>query len=113
MISIQNKLRHVRETLLTVSEKVYHYRRPKDIKTGYIVWAEDSEDGSLSADNWRAEQQIHGTIDYFTLIEFDETVDAIQEALDNSDDLIGWNLAAVSYEDETNLIHYEWDFWVA
>lgn len=111
MMSMQNKLKTVRDALLTVTDKCYHYRRSGSIKTGYIVWAEDSEDGSFDGDNRKGEQQIHGTIDYFTLIEFDPVVDAVQNALNAAG--IGFRVNSVQYEDDTNLIHYEWDFWVA
>ena len=111
MMSIQNKLRAVRDALVGVTDKCYHYRRPPAApKSNYIIWAEDSEDGSFDGDNRKQEQQIHGTVDYFTLKEFDPMVDAIQEAL-----LIpcaGYRLNSVQYEDDTNLIHYEWEFWV-
>ena len=39
------------------------------------------------------------------------TVDGIQEALWSAG--IGFRLNSVQYEDDTNLIHYEWEFWVA
>ena len=111
MMSMQNKLKTFRYALLTVTDKCYHYRRSGNIKTGYIVWAEDSEDGSFDGDNRKGEQQIHGTIDYFTLKEFDPVVDAVQNALNAAG--IGFRVNSVQYEDDTNLIHYEWDFWVA
>ena len=104
-------LRGVKTALLTVTDKVYHYRRPPDLKEKYIVWAEDSEAESMDAENRKAEQQIHGTIDYFTRTEFDANVDRIQEALNAAG--IGYRINSVQYEDETNLIHYEWEFWAA
>lgn len=116
MKSLQDKLRTVLNALLAVRNgqgeevPVYHYRRTNSTKTGYIVWAEDSEADDFYGDNRKAEQQIHGTIDYFTLIEFDETIDSVQEALTFR--CIGFRLESVQYEDETNLIHYEWEFWV-
>ena len=36
-------------------------------------------------------------------------MDLIQEALNTSEG-VGWVLSSVQYEDETNLIHYEWTF---
>lgn len=112
MKSIQNNLLAVRDALVGVTDACYHYRRPPSAeKNKYIIWAEDSEDGSFDGDNRKQEQQIHGTVDYFTLTEFDETVDGIQEALWAAG--IGFRLNSVQYEDDTNLIHYEWEFWVA
>ena len=61
-------------------------------------------------DNRKQEQQVHGTIDCYTKIEFDPLLDEIQDALNAAG--IGWSLLTVQYEDETNLIHYEWEFYV-
>lgn len=104
-------LRGVKTALLTVTDEVYHYRRPPDPKAAYIVWAEDREEDSFSAGNRTEEQQIHGTVDYYTLHEFDANVDLIQTAFYNAG--IGFRINSVQYEDETNLIHYEWEFWAA
>lgn len=109
-MSIQTKLRTVRDALVGVTDACYHYRRPPAApKSNYIIWAEDSEDGSFDTNNRKQEQQIHGTVDYYTLTEFDPVVDAIQEAFVSAG--IGFRINSVQYEDDTNLIHYEWDFW--
>lgn len=116
MKSLQDKLRGVLNALLAVRNgegeeiPVYHYRRTESPKNGYIVWAEDREGEDFFGDNRKAEQQIHGTIDFFTLKEFDETVDSIQESLVFRG--IGFRLNSVQFEDDTNLIHYEFEFWV-
>ena len=106
---MQDKLKIIPEILLTVTDKVYHYEA-MHVSDKYIVWAEDSEGSSLEADNYKAEQSIQGTIDYFTKEEFDENVDKIQEALTVS--CISFYLNSVQYESAddsgSNLIHYEW-----
>ena len=109
MKSLNDILRDVQAALLTVTNACYHYRRPPKPVESYIVWAEDSEAESMDAENRKAEQQIHGTIDYFTRTEFDAKVDQIQEALNAAG--IGFRINSVQYEDTTNLIHYEWEFW--
>lgn len=111
MMQLSQKLKLVRNALTAVSTKVSHYKRPPNVD-GWIIWQEDSESGSFKAGNHLAEQQIHGTVDYYTKTEYDQTCDDIQTALDASS-RIGWMLSSVQYEDETGLIHYEWDFWVA
>lgn len=110
MKSLQSKLIVVRDALVSVTNKTYHYRRPSSVQKSFIVWAEDSEDSSFNADNRKAEQQIHGTIDYFTLEEFDPLVDSVQNALAAVP--APFRLNSVTYEDDTKLIHYEWEFWV-
>ena len=50
-------------------------------------------------------------IDCFTQKEYDPVLDEIQDALNEAE--IGWRLSSVQYEDETNLIHSEWEFNIA
>lgn len=90
---------------------VCHYWRPR-LKAPFCIWAEDGEGSSLHSNNKKSEQVITGTIDFFTLTEFDPFIDSIQEALNEAED-VAWTLNSVQYEDETNLIHYEWSFEVA
>lgn len=111
---MQDKIKIIPEILLEITENVGHY----DVihKTDkYIVWAEDSEGSSLEADNYKAEQSIQGTIDYFTKQEYDENVDKIQAALVAN--RISFYLNSVQYEspDEgyAGYIHYEWVWEVA
>lgn len=98
------------ENLLSVSDKVYHYRRPPNCAPPFIVWAEDAEDGSFHANNRKDEQRVHGTVDLFTQTEFDPLADWIQDTLYNLDGC-GWTLQAVQFEEETNLIHLTWQWW--
>lgn len=108
MKSLQSKLKSLRDTLNTVSASVYHYKKPKTVKAPWIVWQEDGEAQSFNGENHKAEQQVHGTIDCYTLEEYDDLLDEVQEALNGAE--VGWSLLSVQYEDETNLIHYEWEF---
>lgn len=111
MMSLTEKLKYISLALTAVNKNVFHYRRPSNFD-GAIIWQEDSEDGSVHFDNHLAEQVIHGTIDYFTKKEFDSVIDDIQTVLDRSSH-IGFDLNSIQYEDETGLIHYEWNFWVS
>ena len=108
MTSLQNRLKAFGEKLAGVTgTKTYHYHAPNRPKAPYTVWAEDGEgDGSFSADTTKAEQNIHIYVDYFTLTEFDQVVDDIQNLLCESSE---WRLTDVMHEDETNLIHYAWE----
>lgn len=102
-----SSLEAVKTALLTVTEKVYHYKAPAN-STRYIVWAEDSEISSLETDNYKGYQTIEGTIDLFTKDQADAWTEAVPEALNAA--RIGWSLNSVQYEDETRFIHYEWLF---
>lgn len=109
MTSLQTKLAEIKETLTGACESCYHYWRAK-ADPPYLIWAEDGEATSFHGDNHKQEQQIHGTADYFTKTEFDQTIDGIQDALNGV--MAGWRLNSVQYEDDTGLIHYEWEWWV-
>lgn len=108
MKSMQAVLKDLYEPFLTLSCTVSHYRRTA--KPPFLVWYETGEDNSFGTDNHKAEQQLTGLIDYFTKSEFDETADDIQTILNSQP--VGWTLESVLYEDETNLIHYQWRWWV-
>ena len=95
---------------LAVTDQVSHAEHMKADR--YFVWQEDGEASSFHSDDHKLEQQIHGTIDCYTLQEYDPLLDEIQDALDKAD-LVGWSLLSVQYEDETKLIHYEWEFYIA
>lgn len=108
MMSVVDKLKKIRDAMNGVSDKVYHYKRPKDVKPAWIVWQEDGSSTDMWANNRMSEQQLHGTVDLYTLQEYDPLIDEIQEALNGV--MGGWSLQMVDYEDETNLIHYEWEW---
>lgn len=108
-MTLQNKLQQIGQTLAGVTQKTYHYFRPvKDAPC--LIWYETGEDNSFNADNHKAEQRITGTVDCFTKTEFDPLLDEVQTALDSLG--LTWSLDSVQYEDETNLIHYSWNWGV-
>ena len=113
MTTITDKLLRIRDILTPVTTNVYHYWRT-NVRPPYLIWMEDAEEDSFSADNVKQDQQLHGTIDYFTKTEFDSTIDAIQAALNQITGYShkGWRLSSVQYEEDTGLIHYSWDWWV-
>ena len=109
MTSLQNRLKAFKSELTGICKNVYHYQRPARTKPPFLIWAEDGEgDTVANADNRKVEQTIHGYIDYFTLTEFDSAVDDVQEVLDAHGS--EWRLNDVQKEEETNLIHYAWEF---
>lgn len=103
-MTLTEKLRSIGEGFSGLGIPSTHYWHPvKDAPL--LIWAED---GSVSfhSDNKMAEQSITGSCDYFTKVEFDPNIDSIQFFLDSN--ASSWNLESVQYEEETNLIHYEW-----
>lgn len=108
MTSLKDLLEKLYKPFLELDCDVTHFRRLS--KFPYVVWAEDGEENSFSADNIKQEQRITGMVDLFTRTEFDSLIDDIQEIL--NEEQIGWVLSSVQYEEETNLIHYQWRWWV-
>ena len=106
MKSLKSILAPLKEALLTVTDKVYHYEGLKD-EDRYIVWAEDA-DNSVNGDNKIIGQAIQGTVDYFTSLEYDENVDKIQNAMNDAG--IAFYLSTQLYDDETKKMQYQWVF---
>lgn len=109
-MSFQHKLQKVADALTSINGlKVYHYWR-FGVDAPYCIWQEDSDYG-FQVDNHKVEQGVGGTVDYFTLTEYDGNIDSIQNALNGVENL-SWNLNSVQFEEDTNLIHYEWRWWL-
>lgn len=100
-------LSDIKNALLTVIPDVFHYYA-KNKPDKYIVWSEDGQSDELVADDHVEEQEIQGTIDYFTKTEYDPNFGKIQQALNDIE--ITWRLNSIQYEEETGFIHYEWIF---
>ena len=99
------RLQIIKNALTTVTDQVFHYEKMGDSER-YIVWVEDSEVGSLEADNYKMEQSIQGTVYLFSKKANDPWIEEIQEALKKV--RISFYLNSVQYEEETGYIHHEW-----
>ena len=95
----------LKTALLAVVDNVYRYRAPANAPVPYAVWAEDSR-FDFESDGEHTEVAWQGTIDYFTREENDETVEDIEDALAELDS--PWKLNSVQFEEQTNVIHFEW-----
>ena len=102
-----SSLNDVKTALTGISDNVYHYEA-LNAEAPYIVWAEDNEYNSYSADNRKDGQTIEGTIDLYTKAENDPLMKAIPRALRNAG--IVWEYSSTQYEEDTELIHVEWIF---
>jgi hypothetical protein len=114
MLSLVKRLKTIGETFGLIGTtdpehpaSVHHYEKPANTRAPYLVWAEGGEPAGFSGDSKKGEQAIGGTLDLYTLAEFDPLIDEAQDALA---ELFGssWALDDVLYEDETKLIHYAW-----
>lgn len=109
MKSIQSLLSQINTELNNiVGLELYHYEKAQDFELPYAVWAETGEGGAEYANNRKVEQTIEGVLDFYTHTEFDSLIDSIQDRLDTSTS--AWSLSSVLYEEETQLIHYHWDW---
>lgn len=113
-MSLQQKLERIGTALAVALPNVYHYYRPQ-MQVPYCVWAEDGESGAHDANNRKQEQAVGGYVDYYTRTEYDPALDTIQGILRDLQGQLafGWALSSVDFEDETNLIHYQWTWEVA
>ena len=100
-------LQAIKDALLTVTSKVYHFAPTQTVTGNYIVWAEDGQAASVCADGEMVEQAIQGTIDYYTKTEYDPNVAKIQKAITG---ICPWRLNSIQREETTGYIHYEWVF---
>ena len=92
--------------LLGLSQKTFHYAAPPNTEPAYIVWQEDGMN-DLLAGNKHIEKGFTGTVDLYTLEDGDPLMEAIPEALNRAEG-VAWYLNSVQYEEDTELIHYEW-----
>ena len=86
---------------------VYHYLKPAALDSPYAVWKEESDSG-FNSDNVKSERALNGIIDFYTQTECDTKLDDIEKALDSMG--ATWTLTSVQFEDDTDLIHYSWDW---
>lgn len=107
---MQSGLESVKEALMDVSNRVYHYEA-FEVADDYFVWSEDIEGNSLQGDNKKIYKVVQGTIDYFTKTENSSKIGEVEESLNSRE--ISYRLNSVQYEDETGYIHYEWVFEVS
>jgi len=90
-------------------DHVYHYLKPENIDAPYAIWQETNE-ASFYSNNKKSERALEGILDYFTLDENDSFLDTLEAAMDKMG--ASWSLSAVQYEEQTNLIHFSWDWQV-
>lgn len=91
---------------------VYHYIKPSSVQAPYAVWQEEN-DNSFYSDNGKSERSLDGILDYYTPLSngIDSGLDVLEQAMINMG--ATWQLTAVQFESDTNLIHYSWDWSVS
>ena len=85
----------------------FHYHKPEEHEGDYAIWKEDSEE-DFNSDNRKSERAIEGMLDFYTLDDFNPKVDELETVMESFG--ASWRLASSEYEEQTNLIHYSWDW---
>lgn len=88
---------------------VYHYHKPAEKEAPYAIWKEEN-DTSFSSDNQKSERGLQGILDYYTLDDLDPALDKLEKAMIEMG--ASWMLTSSQFEEDTNLIHYSWDWTV-
>lgn len=91
--------------LLEVTPNSYHQEAWQQ-SDEYIVWAEDSENGAVYADNRKQMQILDVTIDVYTKEEYPKIVERLQQAFNDNE--IPYKLLSIQYEKDTKYTHYEY-----
>lgn len=101
------RLRIVKNALISVTEKLYHYEAPNDITDDYIVYSENGEGSSVSGDNYKLEQSISCNIYLYSKNEHCPLFDEIQKSL--RENRISFVFIDAEYDSETELICWTWE----
>lgn len=112
MKSMNDLLAPVKEALLSVSNNVGLFEAI-DATESHIIYAPDSEGGSLNLNNLKDQQVVQGTIDLYAVPSEQSLMDDIQNALTAA--AISYELSSMQYEysESSKFIHYEWIFEVS
>ena len=95
----------VRDALLSVVERVYHYHEQSGEKLPYAIYGETAAPVVVSGDDTPAIVSVRGEIYYYTNTEFDTAVDEICDAL--TDAGVSWTIDAIGYTAEDRRIMYQ------
>lgn len=96
------------QLLTAITQNTYHYSAPPNTHPPYIVWQEFSQSDTMDADGEQVEYAISGTIDVYSTDEKEPIIKEIRKSLDGTD--IAFYLKSVQYEQDTGLIHTEYEF---
>ena len=96
------------QMLTDITQNTHHYAAPPNTQPPYIVWQEFDQDEIMDADGEQDVYSVSGTIDIFSLAEKEPLVKQVRESLNGSE--VGFYLKSVQYEEDTGLIHWEFEF---
>ena len=103
------KATDLRDALLDVTEKVYHYRAPtRQAGQRYIVWGETGGHIALAADDAPQALTLTGELILYTQTEYDPTVNDLIAALNElaADDEFAWQIGGMGYDETGQFYQY-------
>lgn len=95
------------EALAALCPETHHFYAPPNTMPPYLVWAEDGGN-DLGANNQHVERAVTGSLNLFTRDEADPLIRGVRSLMDRLP--VAYSLISVSWEEETGLIHYSWDW---
>lgn len=98
------KLTDLRDALVGVVPKTYHFIAPQQVSPPYIVWGETAVTPAVEADDMPSELRISGEVWYYTEEEYDANLDEICLALSDAD--VSWKITTVGRDTRTGDIVY-------
>lgn len=98
-------LNGLRAALAALTDRCYHFTARPNTAPPYLVWSEDG-DNDLSSDDVHACRAYQCSIDLYTRAENDPLMAKVPQALETLG--ASYYLNSVQFEEETELIHYEW-----
>lgn len=93
--------------LKTLTDKLYHHTAPPNAVPPYIVYGEQGQGEILSADDQQDGYSMTVTVDIFSKKGKEPLFKQVYDTL--NDNYISFYLKSVQYEEDTGLIHYEYE----
>lgn len=103
------KATDLRDALLDVTEKVYHYHAPtRQAGEKYIVWGETGGSVALSADDAPQALTLTGELILYTQTEYDTVLNTLIAALRTlaEDDLFAFQIGGMGYDATGHFFQY-------
>lgn len=95
----------VRDALLSVIERTYHYHEQAGCDLPYAIYGETGAPVVVSGDDEPTILAVRGEIYYYTAEEFDAKVDEICDALTAAG--VSWSVEAIGYTAEDRRLTYQ------
>jgi len=103
------KVTDLRDALLDVTGKVYHYHAPtRQAGEKYIVWGETGGSVALNADDAQQAVTVTGELILYTQTEYDTLVNSLLAALTAlaKDELFAFQVGGMGYDETGHFFQY-------